>query len=119
MKQGLIIFTAVLGAILVGGFIFLEMDKNESRRVARIILCKEQLRIMHGQIKLWRTTVPEDLTATRFSNEITKDQFGNPLDPWGRPFVYIKENDSWYQLYSVGDDGVDDSGKGDDIKGSR
>ena len=40
-----------------------------------------------------------------------------PKDPWGRPYVYkapgIHNND--YDLYSMGTNGVDDNGAGDDI----
>ncbi|MEK7466217.1 MAG: type II secretion system protein GspG [Planctomycetota bacterium] len=42
---------------------------------------------------------------------------GEFLDHWGRPWVYKyrKETDRTFRLYSIGPNGVDEDGKGDDI----
>ncbi|MFC2149274.1 type II secretion system protein GspG [Candidatus Auribacterota bacterium] len=41
-----------------------------------------------------------------------------PIDPWGKPYMYIypgTHNSFRYDIYSFGPDGTDDSGAGDDI----
>ena len=40
------------------------------------------------------------------------------LDPWGHPLIYRYNHvdySSPYELYSVGPNGIDESGKGDDV----
>ena len=39
-----------------------------------------------------------------------------PVDPWGRDFRYMADSKgASFQLWSVGADGIDEEGKGDDI----
>jgi type II secretory pathway pseudopilin PulG len=39
----------------------------------------------------------------------------HPLDPWGRPYVYRARANEPPQLYSLGPNGIDEHGEGDDI----
>jgi hypothetical protein len=39
----------------------------------------------------------------------------HPLDPWGHPYVYRATPGGPPQLYSIGPNGVDENGAGDDI----
>ena len=40
-----------------------------------------------------------------------------PADGWGRPYVYaVDEGGAGYRLRSVGADGVDQGGEGDDVR---
>ena len=55
-----------------------------------------------------------------FKQDELKD--GQLVDPWGKPYVYVSVNGGSpehrqrsYDLYSLGPNGVDDSGTGDDI----
>jgi hypothetical protein len=38
-----------------------------------------------------------------------------PPDPWGHPYVYVLTGPKGYQIRSMGPNGVDDKGEGDDI----
>lgn len=47
---------------------------------------------------------------------------GEAVDPWGKPYIYVSVNggspqhrERSYDLYSVGPNGIDDAGAGDDI----
>jgi hypothetical protein len=44
------------------------------------------------------------------------DQEGRILDAWGRPLVYRNTGSGTYLLYSVGSNGQDEGGAGDDIQ---
>ena len=55
-----------------------------------------------------------------FKQDELKD--GELLDPWGHPYVYLSANGGSpehrqhsFDLYSIGPNGVDDHGVGDDI----
>jgi general secretion pathway protein G len=52
-------------------------------------------------------------------DELVADEF---IDPWGKPYVYVSVNGGSpkhrprsYDLYSIGPNGTDDDGTGDDI----
>lgn len=47
------------------------------------------------------------------------DKEGRILDEWGRPLVYTRLAPNQYLLYSVGPNGKDETGTGDDIAVSR
>jgi len=38
------------------------------------------------------------------------------LDGWGRPFIYRTTTDGMPLLYSVGENGIDEQGSGDDLR---
>jgi len=50
----------------------------------------------------------EGLGATLAANK-------RPVDPWGHPYVYRNRGSDKPQMYSVGPNGVDEGGAGDDV----
>jgi len=40
---------------------------------------------------------------------------GEWLDPWNRPYVYERLEPGGFRLYSIGPNGIDEGGKGDDL----
>ncbi|KAF0244612.1 MAG: hypothetical protein FD180_2374 [Planctomycetota bacterium] len=40
---------------------------------------------------------------------------GEWLDPWNRPYVYERLESGGFRLYSIGPNGIDEGGKGDDL----
>jgi hypothetical protein len=64
-----------------------------------------------------------DLTVHRFDKGAYPASLAGlgqaaPKDGWGRDFVYKLKDDA-YELYSLGPNGVDDGGKGDDVLPTR
>jgi len=50
-------------------------------------------------------------------HEFGKDEVsgGQVVDPWGHPMIYKPGGKKGFELYSVGPDGKDNGGQGDDI----
>lgn len=57
---------------------------------------------------------PQGANSLRLTSK-QLDRSGRILDGWGRPFVY-RRTDGGFRLYSVGPDGRDDDGSGDDVQ---
>ena len=67
-----------------------------------------------AQIEMMLQQQGQDHSLPAELSELSKG--GRPLlDPWGHPFVYRVGSSLKYQLYSIGPNGVDENGKGDDI----
>jgi hypothetical protein len=61
----------------------------------------------------------EGLNAVlRFGDGMEQAPERHPLDPWRRPYVYRARTDGPPQVYSLGPNGIDEHGKGDDISAS-
>jgi len=58
---------------------------------------------------------PKGADSLQLTAEQT-DSRGRILDDWGRPLVYRRTDDGGFRLYSLGPDGRDDDGAGDDVQ---
>jgi hypothetical protein len=61
-----------------------------------------------------QTRGPKKLPYFEFTPDLLNDK-GEALDVWGKPLVYKKVRDG-FVLYSVGPNGKDEDGQGDDVK---
>ena len=116
-------------AVLIGGFLLVlnlilrhhtESQRNTCQAIlSQIEMSLKQYQLDHG--------LPGDLTQLPKSEHPLLDPLGHPLlDPWGRPLVYRVHreqrefkgkvvNVDRFELYSVGPNGIDENGAGDDI----
>jgi len=103
---------------------------GENPRKVKIRICKVQMAMFEGGLDSFRQdvgrypTTEEGLEALFQRPHITERWLGPhipknaPPDAWGRPFVYHSPSEdkaSPYELYSAGENGIDENGRGDDV----
>lgn len=72
-----------------------------------------------GNLNLAKALVSKsDLAHVRLPKS-NFDESGRIVDAWGAPTIYERLSATQYSLYSVGPNGKDESGNGDDIKVSK
>jgi hypothetical protein len=99
-------FAGLIAAfLLVLSLIFRNHTESQRHTCQALLLQIEWMVVQHRADH----GLPADL------GELSKEGH-QPLDPWGRRFVYRVSADRKYQLYSLGPNGVDENGKGDDVK---
>ena len=105
--------------LLVASAVFLvallpSLSFSESRIITMELL---QLRDMHTVIQLYKDDFKE---LPRTPEQLYERGFlkVQPRDRWGRSYVYsLTKGDAGYVLYSMGKDGIDQKGEGDDVVG--
>lgn len=125
LKLILVISMVVLGIIFTNLLSFADFE-TETKIVKDTIL-----KIESGlkRYRMVNSIYPEDsnkrLVSALFPNYLTLQSLtikdGLLIDPWGHPYVYQRydpgDNLKWhtYVIYSIGPNGVDEDGNGDDI----
>ena len=98
-------FAALIGGFLLVLNLILRHHTESQRHTCRVLLTQIEMTLLQYRLD---HGLPGELTQL--------SEGARPLlDPWGRPFVYRVAPNSEYRLYSLGPDGVDENGKGDDV----
>jgi general secretion pathway protein G len=82
-----------------------------------VMLARHSVRYLPGYIENYRQDhgklPPAESAFEVLAGEYIREV---PVDPWGHPYAYrATEEPPGYRIYSVGFDGVDESGAGDDV----
>jgi len=91
------------------------MSVEEAVTEANLAMVDLGLLIYNLENSDYPATLDELVTATASYPEGYLNMSEVPADGWGRALVYERVSDKEYRLRSVGADGVDDSGAGDDL----
>ena len=125
-KKGVTLIELMLVVIIIGVLAAMVVPRlagrsEEARQAAAEVDINANIALGLDLYEMHNGRYPESLDGLRSKPAEAVNWQGpyikrKPIDPWGRPYIYIfpgEHNKSDYDLYSLGADGVE--GGGDDI----
>jgi len=107
--------TFIAGFVLLAASLpFLDNLDSHGYRLAKSLADLDLLRTTIEQFRIAHGSAPnnsEKLNALVAANLIEH----LPSDPWMHPYVYSVDTNGTYKVYSVGVNGLDEQGEGDDV----
>lgn len=110
-------------AVLVGGSIIFGLRERLDSNVEKHAMSEtiSLLGLFGAALETWAQNNGRAPSTSAGLSVLELDNT-KPADGWGRPFIYRQDNSripSGFKLYSVGPDGIDSDGSGDDVNYRR
>lgn len=122
-----VIIIAILASLVVGNLGGMSTEAKVTRARADIAQIRLQIGLFEQRYGHYPTTEEGGLLALLEQPSTISDEdwrrFGEnePIDPWGNPYIYLAgsariDQKREFNLYSMGENEIDDAMQGDDIK---
>lgn len=101
--------------------LYIFSESSNSLINKKVDIVSSDLTTLQNIIEIYKEKYKQYPSANNvFKELISKKLIGRkPKDPWGTPYHYMLIDETKYDLYSFGENKLDDNGSGDDVTQSK